>query len=192
VDGAQVSIALAANEYVSCTFQNKRGDEPPPDPPDPPDPPAPPPAPPAPPAPPPAPPPPTPRTQLEVEKTAPATARVGQRIAFSLTVTNVGTVPAQNVLLRDIPPGAMALGGLRSSARARVQGGKATWIIGTLAPGATASRTIRGTVRILSGTPGKKRNTVLASARNADTVHAIADTLLRVIAQRRIIPPVTG
>ena len=50
-----------------------------------------------------------PRTVLEVEKTAPATARVGQRVAFSLTVTNVGPVPAGNVLLRDLPPGAIGL-----------------------------------------------------------------------------------
>jgi uncharacterized repeat protein (TIGR01451 family) len=191
VDGAQVSIELAGNEYVSCTFQNKREDEPvPPDPPDPPAPPPPPPAPPPPAPPPPAPPPPAPRTQLEVEKTAPATARVGQRVAFSLTVTNVGPVPARNVLLRDLPPGAIGLNGMRSSSRARRSGGKATWIIGTLAPG--ESRTITGTVRIVSGTPGKKQNTVVASANNADTVSDVADTLLRVIAQRRIIPPVTG
>jgi uncharacterized repeat protein (TIGR01451 family) len=191
VDGAQVSIQLAGNEYVSCTFQNKRGDEPPPEPPDPPAPPPPPP--PAPPLPPPLPVPDVidpPRTVLEVEKTAPATARVGQRVAFSLTVTNVGTVPAGNVLLRDLPPGAIGLGGMRSSSRARTSGGKVTWIIGTLAPG--ASRTIAGTVRIVSGTPGKKHNTVLASANNADTVSAYADTSLRVLAQRRIIPPVTG
>ena len=50
----------------------------------------------------------------------------------------------------------------------------------------------RGTVRIVSGTPGTKQNTVVASANNADTVSDVADTSLRVLFQRRIIPPVTG
>ena len=40
--------------------------------------------------------------------------------------------------------------------------------------------------------PGKKHNTVLASANNAETVTDYADTRLRVLAQRRVIPPVTG
>ncbi len=69
-------------------------------------------------------------------------------------------------------------------------GGSATWSVGTLAPGAT--RRIRGSVLLTSAAPGLKRNHVFATANNADTVNAFADTRVRVIAQRRVIPPVTG
>ena len=151
VEGAQVSINLAAGQAVSCTFQNTRGNEPEPPDPQPPDPPDPPPIvpPPLPPPPPPTPEP--PRAQLQVEKTAPVTARVGQRVRFSLTVTNVGAVPAEGVRMADVPPAAMTLGGLRASSRPRLRGRAAIWRIGTLAPG--ASRTIRGSVRITKGAP---------------------------------------
>jgi uncharacterized repeat protein (TIGR01451 family) len=185
VDGREVAINLRAGEAVICSFQNTRNNRPdppePPNPPNPPDPPDPTPPTPTPDV--------TPATQLEVEKTAPATARVGQRVPFSLTVTNVGPVPAENVKLHDLPPGAMALGELRVNQKpARRGGGSTTWNVGTLQPG--ESRTITGSVVIRSGTPGNKHNTVLASADNAQTVHAYSDTRLRVLAQ--IIPPVTG
>jgi hypothetical protein len=62
------------------------------------------------------------------------------------------------------------------------------WKLGTLAPG--ASRTVRGSVRIESGSPGLKRNLSLATASNADLVQDPAAR--RVLAQRRVIPPVTG
>ncbi len=160
-----------------CTFRNTRNDTPPP---------------PTPrsagrwPAPPP------PSTQLEVEKTISPTARAAERISFSLTVTNVGPIPAENVQLRDVPPGSVVLrrGSLRSTSKAQVAGGSATWNIGTLAPG--ASRTVSGSVVLASATPGNKRNWVFASATNAETVTAYADTRVRFIAQRRVIPPVTG
>ncbi len=136
--------------------------------------------------------PPPPSTQLEVEKTISPTARAAARISFSLTVTNVGPIPAENVQLRDVPPGSVVLrrGSLRSTSKAQVAGGSATWNIGTLAPG--ASRTVSGSVVLASATPGKKRNRVFASATNAETVNAYADTRVRFIAQRRVIPPVTG
>jgi uncharacterized repeat protein (TIGR01451 family) len=194
----QVSIMVAPGDEVSCKFTNARGDEPPPPPPDPPPPPPepPPPPPPAPPAPPPPPgppeppPPPTspPSTQLRVVKTMPRVARVGRRIRFRLTVTNVGSVTARRVRIADIPPGAVALAALRSNTRARVLGGNAIWRLGRLAPG--ASRTIRGSVRIRAGTPGLKRNLVLAAAVNAKVVSDRADT--RLMRQQRRAPRVTG
>ncbi len=177
VAGATATIAVTGRSSVVCTFRNTRNDTPPPPDPGLPD---------VEPAPPP------PSTQLEVEKTISPTARAAARIAFSLTVTNVGPIPAENVQLRDVPPGSVVLrrGSLRSTSKANVAGGSATWNIGTLAPG--ASRTVSGSVVLASGTPGKKRNWVFASATNAETATASADTRVRFIAQRRVIPPVTG
>ena len=65
--------------------------------------------------------------------------------------------------------------------------GTAVWRLGRIAPG--AKRTIRGSVRIKAGTPGWKRNVVLASAVNAQLVDDVADTRIRA---RRQAPPVTG
>jgi hypothetical protein len=89
--------------------------------------------------------------------------------------------------MADLPPAAVALSGLKASRRARVARGQAIWRLGRLAPG--AKRTIRGSVRIKAGTPGWKRNVVLATAVNAQLVDDVADTRIRA---RRQAPPVTG
>jgi hypothetical protein len=186
--GPLVTITLASGGSVTCTYADVRID--PPVPPKPPEPPAPPPTPPGPPEPlpPPQPPPtPPPSTELRVVKTMPRVARVGRRVGFRLTVTNIGSVTARKVRMADIPPGAVALAALRSTTQARVTRGHAIWRLGRLAPG--ASRTIRGSVLITAGTPGLKRNLVLAGAVNAQVVSDRADTRLRA---RRQAPPVTG
>ena len=179
--GTEVAITLVPEGAVTCTFNDRRIDPLAPPEPDPP-----PPAPltPLEPAPPPTPP---PSTKLRVVKTMPSVARVGQRIGFRLTVTNVGSVAARRVRMVDLPPGAVALAALRSTTRARVVNGGAVWNLGRLAPG--AKRTIRGSVLITAGTPGLKRNLVVATAVNAQLVGDRADTRLRA---RRQAPPVTG
>ena len=185
--GAEVAITLVTGGAVTCTFNDQRID-PPPRPPQPPQPPPPdPPGPPTPPTPPEPPPTPPPSTKLRVVKKAPRVARVGQRIPFRLTVTNVGSVTARGVRMADLPPAAVALSGLKASTRARVARGHAIWRIGRLAPG--AKRTIRGSVRIKAGTPGWKRNVVLATAVNARLVDDAVDTRIRA---RRQAPAVTG
>ena len=205
IAGPQVTITLAPNASVVCTYNDTRIDPPvPPEPPDPgPEPPTPEPPTPEPPTTPttpgPTPPPgqavaPTPpATQLRVVKRVTRVARVGGRIRFRLTVTNTGSIPATNVRLVDIPPAALTLSGLRATTRASVVRGNAVWRLGTLAPG--ASRTIRGSVVVDAGTPGLVRNLALATAENAQLVADRADT--RILArglldQRRLAPPVTG
>jgi uncharacterized repeat protein (TIGR01451 family) len=186
--GTGVAITLVTQGAVTCTFNDRRID--PPVPPTPPDPPPPdPPGPPPPPTPPEPPPTPPPSTQLRVVKTMPSVARVGQRIGFRLTVTNVGSVAARRVRMVDLPPGSVALASVRSSARARVVNGGAVWRLGRLAPG--AKRTIRGSVLITAGTPGWKRNVVAATAVNAQLASDRADTRLRA-AQSGRAPAVTG
>lgn len=163
VAGATATITLTAQASAVCTFRNTRNDTPP------------------------EPPPPS-STRLTVLKTAPAVARAGEKAQFALTVRNAGPVTARDVRLADVPPAAIQLQLLSTDTRVRIQGGNAVWRLGDLAPG--ARRTVRGTVRIVSATPGLKRNLAQASADNADLVQDPADT--RVLAQRRVIPPVTG
>jgi uncharacterized repeat protein (TIGR01451 family) len=184
ITGAQAAITLAPGGSVVCTYSDLRTDPPTPVPPTPvPPTPVPTPGPPGTPTP--APPAPAgaaglPSTLLRVVKTAPRVARVGQRIRFALTVTNVGTVDATNVQVADIPPAALTLSGLAATSGMRRVRGDAVWRLGTLAPGGT--RTVRGSVLIKAGTPGLKRNLALATAVNATLARNRVDT--RVIAAR--------
>lgn len=180
IAGGRVSITLAPGASVVCSYRNLKDGTPAP--PDPPPPGPPPPGPPAPPI------IPLAQAQLRVVKTAPRTARVGDAVAFELTVTNTGLAPARDVRLTDQPPPAVTLQLLRASAGARIVRGDAVWRLGTLAPG--ESRTVSGSVRVRRGTPGLKRNIVLASAVNAQVAQGVADT--RVVQQRVVPPPVTG
>jgi len=181
IAGADVTITLAPNAAVVCTYSDTRVD-----PPVPPEPPTPPPGPP--------PPPPPPPTEIVVVKTMPRVARVGRRISFRLRVTNTGSVPATNVRLADIPPAAVTLSALRASARPKVGARGALWRIGTLAPG--QSRTIRGSVLVDAGTPGRVRNFAVATAVNAQLALDRADA--RILAQgirgqqEQNAPSVTG
>jgi hypothetical protein len=56
--------------------------------------------------------------------------------------------------------------------------------------GIPPARRWQGEWQIEAGSPGLKRNLALATAVNANLAGDDADT--RVLAQRRIIPPVTG
>ena len=190
INGPEVAITIGPGASVVCTYHDTRVDPPvPPEPPDP-EPPVVPPEPPETPTEPAggeSPIPPPPATALRVVKRMPRVARVGERLRFTLTVTNTGTVAAANVRLADVPPAALALAALRSESRARVIRGNAIWRLGTLAPG--ASRTVRGSVLVQAGTPGLKRNLALATAINARLAGARADTRLL---PARQAPPVTG
>ncbi len=188
IDEAEVSITIGRGTSVACAYGDARIEPPPPDPPRPPEPPTPPdpPAPPTPPTPP-APPTPGPSTRLDVVKKMARVVRVGRRVKFRLTVTNIGSVTARNVRMTDVPPAALSLSGLRASRRARQARGYAWWRLGNLAPG--ERRTVRGSVLLEAGSPGRKRNWVLATAVNARLAADSADARIRA---RRQAPPVTG
>ncbi|HWK25246.1 MAG TPA: VWA domain-containing protein [Solirubrobacter sp.] len=182
IAGTQATITLAPNAAVVCTFHDTRIEPPAPPEPQPNPGPSPTPLPPAP-APSPGPPPaqilPAEATQLRVVKSAPRRARIGDRVAVRLTVTNVGSVPATDVRLTDIPSAALHLTGFRGRG-ARVFRGNAIWRIGTLAPG--ESRTVRASAVIAAGALGLRRNLVLATAVNANLVSDRAD--VRIAAAR--------
>jgi hypothetical protein len=84
------------------------------------------------------------------------------------------------VQVADVPPAALTLSGLAATSGMHRVRGNAVWRLGTLAPGAT--RTVRGSVIIKSGTPGLKRNLALATALNANLARNRVDT--RVLAAR--------
>ena len=177
IAGSQVTIPLAAGDAVVCTYSDRRADVPvPPGPPDPEtggglEPVQPPPS-----------------TRLRIEKVTRARARVGGRVPFTLRVTNIGPITADEVTLTDVPPAAMAMTSFGTNLRGTRVRGNAVWQLGDLAPG--ASKVVRGVVRIDSAAPGLKRNTAIATAVNADLVQDQTDT--RVLARLRLRPAVTG
>ena len=180
ISGAQVTINLQPAAAVGCVYQDKRSDTPTPPTPEPPTPPNPTPHPPPTPTPPPTGPEPPgrvadlPSASLRIVKHAPRVARVGTRVAFSLTVTNTSSVPARQVKVGDMPPAALTLVGLTANLKPRHVNRGAIWRLGTLAPG--QSRTIRGTIRIQAGAAGTFRNYTGATALNANAVFAHTDT----------------
>ena len=73
------------------------------------------------------------RVALEVACTMPATAPLGRPFEKTITVTNTGDAPAENVILEDTPGGALAFAG----------GESFPMDLGTIPAGETVTRTIR-------------------------------------------------
>jgi uncharacterized repeat protein (TIGR01451 family) len=89
--------------------------------------------------------------KLTIAKAGPAVGDPGQPLAYTITVTNTGTVAANNVEIRDqVPQDRMGAGRvvdfLGASAGGRYEAPFVRWPVGQLAPG--ASRTVQLTVRV--------------------------------------------
>lgn len=131
------------------------------------------------------------RSIMRLAKSAPARIRPGRRLAYTLTVTNLSTVTATGVVLRDPLPGGTFAGRLPTGAR--LVSGAVVWRLGSIAPGARV--TVHLFLRTLPTATGDVVNVASASASNADTVRARALTHLRRpsrVAPARIQPAVTG
>ena len=129
--------------------------------------------------------------KLRLVKTAPVQVRRGATIAYRLTVTNRSAVAARNVVVRDPVPAGAYVGTLPS--RARLRGAAVVWRLGTLAPGARVTVTLRLRTRVTS--VGDVVNVASAAAANAATVHARARTHLVLptrVRPARVQPAVTG
>ena len=100
------------------------------------------------------------KPQLAIEKTGPAEAQLGQDVAYSIVVKNIGNAVAKGVVVTDkVPAG---LGGVR----------EVPFTVGDLAPG--ASKTIPITLK--AAERGKFCNVAIASAANAPSVQDDACT----------------
>ncbi len=123
---------------------------------------------------------------LTVAKTGPARALAGGRVTYRVTVTNTGSSEATGVVLRDQPPGAMAL--VSKPTGSRMEGTAVLWDIGTIPAGQSVSKSIRFTARRTAS--GRKCNTAFVVATGVETAQARACTV--VVAARRPVTPVTG
>jgi uncharacterized repeat protein (TIGR01451 family) len=102
------------------------------------------------------------KPMLEVVKSAPDVRYIGRPADFTITVRNTGDTDAANTVLTDnIPSGAQVVS---ASDGGQVSGGRVTWNLGTMAPG--ASKTV--TVTLKSDSAGTLSNRASANAVCAD------------------------
>lgn len=127
-------------------------------------------------------------TTLGIDKRGPASATAGTVITYRITITNTGTVTAQNVVMRDRIPIAMALAS--KPAGVRLVNGVVSITVGDLAP--KASKTILLRFRIDRTAVGARTNVATASASNAPQVRDSARTKIIKAGRRILIPVVTG
>src|SRR5205823_2126073 len=87
--------------------------------------------------------PPIPQADLSVSQTASPSAAVGKPLTFTLLVRNGGPSAATGVVLTDTLPGGVAYqSSTTSQGTVNLAGSLLTILLGSLAPGATASVTI--------------------------------------------------
>lgn len=96
--------------------------------------------------------------KLAVAKTGPETRYIGRPATYEITVTNQGDAPARQTVLTDPLPAGLEF--QNASDGGQFSGGRVTWNIGTLDPGASKKVTI--TVKPL--TAGSAKNTATATA----------------------------
>jgi uncharacterized repeat protein (TIGR01451 family) len=125
--------------------------------------------------------------RLAVAKSAPARARVLQRVRYRIVVRNTGSVAARNVVLRDRLPGGMSL--VRSSVRGTLANGTFTVRLGTIRAG--RARVVNVWLRANANVRGARTNVATVSATRARPVRDSARTLFQQL-PRRIQPAVTG
>ena len=83
---------------------------------------------------------PLPRPRGSPRRSRSAEARPGQRVTYTLQVRNPGTLPASGVILTDLLPEHLVF--VSASAGGSYAGGAVTWTLGSMAPGASQTRTL--------------------------------------------------
>ncbi len=124
-------------------------------------------------------------TRLSLTKAAPATARTGGRITYTMRVRNLGEAAALNVRVCDRLPAGVSLIAGRGFRR---NGNSACTTIPRLND--LRARTLHLTVRVTAARTGTLTNHATATSRNAPTRRARATT--RVLGSLPPPPPVTG
>lgn len=120
---------------------------------------------------------------IDVAKTAPATALVGETFTYPITVTSTGAAPAENVVLTDSLPDGVSY--VSSSPKAKASGKTLTWKMGTIADGGKKSVT----VKVRAERTGRVVNTATVTADHGLKDTAAAPT---VIAEAKIDISKTG
>ncbi|MCG8409558.1 MAG: DUF11 domain-containing protein [Phycisphaerales bacterium] len=103
---------------------------------------------------------------LVVTKSGPNVRFIGRPAEYQITVSNKGDAPARDTVLVDDAPGGLEF--IQASDNGSMSGGRVTWQLGTLQPG--ASKTV--TARYKALRQGSIRNTATAKAYCAEATAA--------------------
>lgn len=110
---------------------------------------------------------------LQIAKTGPDKAFIGQPIAYEISVTNKGDGVAKETIIFDNLPAGVTVQAASDNARTDA-GGKVRWDVGELAPGATK----KVAVVVTASAAGEMKSAASVSAAHADTQAAFAATTL--------------
>jgi uncharacterized repeat protein (TIGR01451 family) len=110
---------------------------------------------------------------LQIAKTGPEKAFIGQPIAYEISVTNKGDGVAKDTVIFDNLPAGTVVQAASDNARTDA-GGKVRWDVGELAPGASK----KVAVVVTAAAAGEMKSAASVSAQCADTQAAFAQTTL--------------
>jgi uncharacterized repeat protein (TIGR01451 family) len=127
------------------------------------------------------------RAALALSKTGPSAATAGQLVTYRIKVTNRSKIAARNVVLRDLLPSGFSVSGKIKGAS--ISKGRISWKVGTLAAG--KSKTVSVKLRIDRSVGGRRCNSAVATAGNANTVRDAQCTRIAAVAGA-LQPAVTG
>jgi uncharacterized repeat protein (TIGR01451 family) len=107
---------------------------------------------------------------LAISKVCPTKVFIGRPSVFKITVSNKGDAPAANTVVEDTLPAGLTFASASDGGAAA--GGKVTWNLGTLAPGASKELTVNCT----GGAVGSVQNSCTARCTCAEQVTANCST----------------
>jgi uncharacterized repeat protein (TIGR01451 family) len=110
---------------------------------------------------------------LQIAKTGPEKAFIGQPITYEITVTNKGDGVAKDAMVFDNLPAGVAVQFATDNAKSD-GAGKVKWDVGDIAPGATK----KVAIVVTASAAGEMKTAASASAVGADTQAAFATTSL--------------
>jgi len=122
--------------------------------------------------------------QVTLHKLAPAEIQVGSEATFQILVRNTGTIPARDVIVRDVVPDGTTL--VATSPTAQAAGHDLQWSLGTLQPGEEKSLAMK-VLPVKEGEIGSVATVAFQAEASARTVSTRPELLLEMTAPRQVM-----
>ena len=122
--------------------------------------------------------------QVTVQKLAPAEIQVGAPATFQILVRNTGTIPARDVVVRDVVPEGTSL--VSTTPQAQVDGADLLWSFGTLQPSEEKSLSVK-LMPQAEGEIGSVASVAFQAEASARTVSTRPELLVEMTAPRQVM-----
>ncbi len=122
------------------------------------------------------------KPELTLTKTGPSVRYLGRGAQFEITATNVGDAVARNTMLTDFIPSGLRF--VKASDNGQFGGGRVTWNLGSLDPGASRTVTVDTTAASITTVTNKSEVRSVCADANAEAmleIRGIPAILLEVI-----------